>query len=65
VVDGISGGRAFPIVVGVVGFAVAAWLALKIRPGVRLVTHQWSWPLEDWRVDSKGAELDEWKRWAS
>ena len=64
VAKGISGNDAFRVVIGVVGLAAATWLAFKIRPGVLLVTHQWSRPLEEWRVDSKGAELEEWKRWA-
>jgi hypothetical protein len=65
VANGLSGHEPFRIVIGVVVFAVATWFAFKIWPGVRLISHQGSWPLEDWRVDSKGAESEEWKRWAS
>jgi hypothetical protein len=44
---------------------VAAFLAWKIRPGVRLLRNQRGWPLEDCRVDRHGDELDEWQRWAT
>jgi hypothetical protein len=60
----LSNSNPFRFVAGLVGLAVGAWLALKLWPAVRIVRNQWSWPLEDWRVDAKGEERNEWRRWA-
>lgn len=64
VVRGISGHEPVRIVAGLVSLAIGAWLALKEWPAVRIVRNQWSWPLEDWRVDAKGEERNEWRRWS-
>jgi hypothetical protein len=61
---GISGHEPIRIVAGLIPLAIGAWFALKLWPGVRIVRNQWSWPLEDWRVDAKGEERDEWRRWS-
>jgi hypothetical protein len=62
---GISGHQPVRIAAGLVGFAFGAWLAFKFWPAVRIVANQWSWPLQDWRVDTKGDERNEWKRWTA
>jgi hypothetical protein len=66
VVDSLSpGGQSFRLIFGILGIGIGAWLVWKIRLGVRLTINQWSWPLEDWRVDYKGGEMNEWKRWSA
>jgi len=40
-------------------------MVFKFLPGARMVANQWSWPLEDWRVDYKPGEMYEWKRWST
>ncbi len=63
-VRGITGRDPFPIVAGLISLAIGASLAWKLWPGLRIVRNQWSWPLEDWRVDAKGEERAEWQRWS-
>lgn len=50
---------------GLIGFLTGTFVVYKFWPGVRLVANQWSWPLEDWRVDHKPDEMYEWKRWSA
>jgi hypothetical protein len=64
-VKGFSSSQHASVVGGLAGVFVGVFVAIKFRPGVRLVANQWSWPPEDWRVDIKGDELTEWKRWAA
>jgi hypothetical protein len=59
------GGQSFRLIFGILGLGIGAWLAWKIRLGVKLTINQWSWPLEDWRVDYKGGEMNEWRRWSA
>jgi len=59
------GGQSFRLMFGILSLGIGAWLVWKIRLGVRLTINQWSWPLEDWRVDYKGGEMNEWKRWSA
>ena len=50
---------------GVVLLAVGAFLLVKLYPGLRIQWNQRHWPMKMPRVDHKGEENDEWKRFAA
>jgi hypothetical protein len=54
----------FRVMVGAIGIAIGLLLFVKIWPGTRIMLNQWSWPLEQWRIEDKAAGFDEWRRWA-
>jgi hypothetical protein len=43
---------------------VAFLFSKQFYPVLRILRYQSSWPIDSWRVDRKGQEKDEWKRWA-